>query len=108
MVQVSVGTLLAFTMVAISVLILRFVPPDELPLPSSLQERIESVSNHIGTSSSSQQPLISKNDASIDFPVIKNQEALGCCKLQSTFRLVIAFFMFIFSKFLWILCLLML
>lgn len=35
--QVSVGTLLAFTIVAISILILRYVPPDEVPLPSSLQ-----------------------------------------------------------------------
>jgi cationic amino acid transporter 1 len=36
--QVSVGTLLAFTIVAVSILILRYVPPDEVPLPSSLQE----------------------------------------------------------------------
>ena len=42
--QVSVGTLLAFTMVAVSVLILRYVPPDEVPLPSSLQAAIDSVS----------------------------------------------------------------
>ncbi|KAI3793684.1 hypothetical protein L1987_36304 [Smallanthus sonchifolius] len=42
--MVSVGTLLAFTMVAISVLILRYVPPDEVPLPSSLQAAIDSVS----------------------------------------------------------------
>ncbi|PKA50914.1 Cationic amino acid transporter 2, vacuolar [Apostasia shenzhenica] len=42
--MVSVGTLLAFTMVAISILILRYVPPDEVPLPSSLKESIESVS----------------------------------------------------------------
>lgn len=41
--QVSVGTLLAFTMVAISVLILRYVPPDEIPLPPSFQEAIDSV-----------------------------------------------------------------
>ncbi|XP_010505637.1 PREDICTED: cationic amino acid transporter 2, vacuolar-like isoform X2 [Camelina sativa] len=85
--MVSVGTLLAFTMVAVSVLILRYVPPDELPIPSSLQERIDSVSflrgekkssGHAGTSNSSQQPLIVKSDASVDFPVIKNQEVLGC------------------------------
>jgi solute carrier family 7 (cationic amino acid transporter), member 1 len=36
--QVSVGTLLAFTVVAVSILILRYVPPDEVPLPPSLQE----------------------------------------------------------------------
>ncbi|WOK99460.1 hypothetical protein Cni_G08172 [Canna indica] len=42
--MVSVGTLLAFTMVAISILILRYVPPTEVPLPSSLQESIDSVS----------------------------------------------------------------
>ncbi|KAJ9540469.1 hypothetical protein OSB04_026975 [Centaurea solstitialis] len=42
--MVSVGTLLAFTMVGISVLILRYVPPDEVPLPSSLQAAIDTVS----------------------------------------------------------------
>lgn len=42
--MVSVGTLLAFTVVAISILILRYVPPNEIPLPSSLQESIDSVS----------------------------------------------------------------
>uniref|UniRef100_A0A0D9VX09 Cationic amino acid transporter C-terminal domain-containing protein n=1 Tax=Leersia perrieri TaxID=77586 RepID=A0A0D9VX09_9ORYZ len=36
--MVSVGTLLAFTIVAVSILILRYVPPDEVPLPSSQQE----------------------------------------------------------------------
>lgn len=87
----SVGTLLAFTMVAISVLILRYVPPDELPLPSSLQERIDYVSfiygetkssDHAGTSNSSEQPLIVENDASIHFPIIEKQEVQGCCKLH--------------------------
>lgn len=34
------GTLLAFTTVAISVLILRYVPPEEVPLVSSLQESV--------------------------------------------------------------------
>ncbi|KAJ3674784.1 hypothetical protein LUZ60_005400 [Juncus effusus] len=42
--MVSVGTLLAFTMVAVSILILRYVPPNEVPLPASLQESIDSVS----------------------------------------------------------------
>lgn len=31
------GTLLAFTIVAVSILILRYAPPDEVPLPSSLE-----------------------------------------------------------------------
>lgn len=43
LVQVSVGTLLAFTVVAISILILRYAPPNKVPLPSSLQEYIDSV-----------------------------------------------------------------
>ncbi|XP_078177769.1 cationic amino acid transporter 2, vacuolar-like [Carex rostrata] len=42
--MVSVGTLLAFTIVAVSILILRYVPPNEVPLPSSLRESIDSVS----------------------------------------------------------------
>lgn len=51
-VQVSVGTLLAFTMVAISVLILRYVPPEVVPVPSSLQASIDSVSLLYSSSSS--------------------------------------------------------
>ncbi|ONK74292.1 uncharacterized protein A4U43_C03F4750 [Asparagus officinalis] len=46
--MVSVGTLLAFTIVAISILILRYVPPDEVPLPSSLKESIDSVTFRYG------------------------------------------------------------
>ncbi|XP_057507068.1 cationic amino acid transporter 2, vacuolar-like isoform X1 [Actinidia eriantha] len=42
--MVSVGTLLAFTAVAISILILRYVPPDDMPFPSSLQNSIHPVS----------------------------------------------------------------
>uniref|UniRef100_A0A1D1YMZ4 Cationic amino acid transporter 2, vacuolar n=1 Tax=Anthurium amnicola TaxID=1678845 RepID=A0A1D1YMZ4_9ARAE len=43
--MVSVGTLLAFTIVAVSILILRYVPPDEIPLPLSLQGSIDSISS---------------------------------------------------------------
>ncbi|XP_042387713.1 cationic amino acid transporter 2, vacuolar-like isoform X1 [Zingiber officinale] len=43
---VSVGTLLAFTIVAVSILILRYVPPSEVLLPSFLQQSIDSVSFH--------------------------------------------------------------
>ncbi|KAM7500058.1 hypothetical protein LguiA_024472 [Lonicera macranthoides] len=42
--MVSVGTLLAFTTVAVSVLILRYVPPHEVPIPPSLPELIDSIS----------------------------------------------------------------
>ncbi|KAH8491370.1 hypothetical protein H0E87_023496 [Populus deltoides] len=90
--MVSVGTLLAFTMVAISVLILRYVPPNEVPFPSSLQEIIDSVSLrystgsrdvtkeksgfHAGTSMDSNLPLLGKATA-IEYPIIVKQEAQG-------------------------------
>ncbi|XP_024439840.2 cationic amino acid transporter 2, vacuolar isoform X2 [Populus trichocarpa] len=90
--QVSVGTLLAFTMVAISVLILRYVPPNEVPFPSSLQEIIDSVSLrystgspdvtkeksgfYAGTSMDSNLPLLGKATA-IEYPIIVEQEAQG-------------------------------
>lgn len=93
--QVSVGTLLAFTMVAISVLILRYIPPDEVPLPPSLEESIGSASlqdcwisneitqNHaeanIGTSTDTQ-PLVIKEDLSVDDPLIPQHLAIGNCK----------------------------
>ncbi|XP_078430842.1 cationic amino acid transporter 3, mitochondrial-like [Wolffia australiana] len=40
--MVSVGTLLAFTVVAVSILILRYVPPDEVPLPTAFHESVSS------------------------------------------------------------------
>ncbi|XP_020206315.1 cationic amino acid transporter 2, vacuolar [Cajanus cajan] len=90
--MVSVGTLLAFTMVAISVLILRYIPPDEVPLPPSLQEPIVSTSRqyiwsnleaneedtkaNVGASWS-EKPVIVKEDESIDYPLIAEDPVIG-------------------------------
>ncbi|OVA16428.1 Amino acid/polyamine transporter I [Macleaya cordata] len=86
--MVSVGTLLAFTIVAISILILRYVPPDEVPLPSSFLESIGSISsqysinqeidgenqiNPVGTSSDCNERLPIKEEASVDDPLIMKQ-----------------------------------
>lgn len=46
--MVSVGTLLAFTTVAVSVLIIRYVPPDEVPVPSSLLTSVDQLLGHSG------------------------------------------------------------
>ncbi|XP_024969714.1 cationic amino acid transporter 2, vacuolar-like [Cynara cardunculus var. scolymus] len=91
--MVSVGTLLAFTMVGISVLILRYVPPDEVPLPSSLQAAIDSVSlrysNNIhteetdvetskdqsGVSGEKSELLPRKGEASSKYPLIAKVSA---------------------------------
>eukprot|EP01018_Ginkgo_biloba_P003429 Gb_36148 [translate_table: standard] len=43
--MVSVGTLLAFTIVAVSILILRYVPPEEVTVPPSLQDLADSQSS---------------------------------------------------------------
>ncbi|XP_041024124.1 cationic amino acid transporter 4, vacuolar [Juglans microcarpa x Juglans regia] len=85
--MVSVGTLLAFTTVAVSVLILRYVPPDEVPLPSSLQESIDSMSlqfsgdiqevdynkNKDPADSYHSQYLHDKGDASLGSPLIEKR-----------------------------------
>lgn len=87
------GTLLAFTTVAISVLILRYVPPDEVPLPSSLQESIDFTTLrlsaqetlgkgsevHAGTSEDSKHPLLGVEEKVIDCPFIV-QNTLGKCE----------------------------
>ncbi|XP_027349020.1 cationic amino acid transporter 4, vacuolar-like isoform X1 [Abrus precatorius] len=46
--MVSVGTLLAFTAVAVSVLIIRYVPPDEVPIPCSLLTSVDPLLRHSG------------------------------------------------------------
>jgi cationic amino acid transporter 1 len=67
--MVSVGTLLAFTMVAISLLILRYIPPNKVPMPPSLQDSIveinvEYVEENISTSEDTK-PL----NVARDFPI---------------------------------------
>ncbi|KAI4301022.1 hypothetical protein L6164_034341 [Bauhinia variegata] len=90
--MVSVGTLLAFTMVAISVLILRYIPPDEVPLPPSLQESIHSVSiryggsndekdvkdavGNVGTSGGAK-PSVAEEDISLEYPLIPKNPTVG-------------------------------
>ncbi|XP_074282513.1 cationic amino acid transporter 3, mitochondrial-like isoform X1 [Silene latifolia] len=85
--MVSVGTLLAFTMVAISLLVIRYVPPNEVPLASSLQESIHAVSlrysgspKDSGNFKDSMDPLLKK----VDFPVIPALEVV-----EGTFKQVV-------------------
>ncbi|KAI3721882.1 hypothetical protein L2E82_32901 [Cichorium intybus] len=98
--MVSVGTLLAFTMVAISVLILRYVPPNEVPLPSSLQAAIDSVSlrysntvsteeidvevskghGQTGVSGEKNVDISKKGDTSAEYPLIAKVQAQAMIK----------------------------
>lgn len=87
------GTLLAFTTVAISVLILRYVPPHESPLPSSLQEAINSTlsqldgesqetdSNVLGDSSGFHENNIQdssdKGNNALTYPLIESEVTGG-------------------------------
>uniref|UniRef100_A0A5B7AUL5 Putative cationic amino acid transporter 4, vacuolar isoform X1 n=1 Tax=Davidia involucrata TaxID=16924 RepID=A0A5B7AUL5_DAVIN len=86
--MVSVGTLLAFTTVAISVLILRYVPPDEVPIPQSLRESTDSVSlqfssdiqevdgeDHKNPSDYSSHHLLDNGEALVRYPLIQKEIA---------------------------------
>jgi len=90
---VSVGTLLAFTVVAISVLILRYIPPNEIPLAPSILEPFVSASTqyswnrleanedlkaHAGTSET-RKPQVHKEDVSID-PLIAKDTFIAKCE----------------------------
>jgi len=99
--QVSVGTLLAFTMVAMSVLILRYIPPNEVPLAPSLKDSIASVLKRYSLSSSDtnvgdveantsehRKPLIVKEDVSID---ITEHSAGGNRELSLSFSFANSF-----------------
>lgn len=79
--QVSVGTLLAFTMVAISVLILRYIPPNEVPLPPSLQDSNAEYVEAIVSTPEDTKPLVVKEDFSIDYPLTAKHLAIGNCEL---------------------------
>ncbi|KAF6988797.1 hypothetical protein CFC21_006248 [Triticum aestivum] len=48
--MVSVGTLLAFTMVAISLLIVRYAPPNDMPMGGADPSSVESLALHAGHS----------------------------------------------------------
>lgn len=80
------GTLLAFTMVAISVLILRYIPPNKVPVPPSLQDSIEVVEvvnedESVGTSEDTK-PSDVTQDFPIDHPLISNHLVIiGNCEL---------------------------
>lgn len=92
------GTLLAFTMVAISVLILRYVPPDEVPMPSSLQETIDSFSLQYGSrkkmsrevfedsDKDSTKPLLEELVVSVEIPLLAKRLPLGNCKFLMCFK----------------------
>uniref|UniRef100_A0A803QDB9 Uncharacterized protein n=1 Tax=Cannabis sativa TaxID=3483 RepID=A0A803QDB9_CANSA len=104
--MVSVGTLVAFTMVAISVLILRYVPPDEVPLPPSLHESIDSFALQYGESSKksngkdpkvivisskdSAQPLLDEVDVSVEIPLIAKHLHIGNYVMNESKRRKIA------------------
>ncbi|TYH92630.1 hypothetical protein ES332_A13G195100v1 [Gossypium tomentosum] len=101
--MVSVGTLLAFTMVAVSVLILRYVPPDEVPLPLSLQESIDSYKlrhnsdaqmingeNPAKSPGDPCLPLLGEKNVAVDCTVVEKLEALSSCTLDEENRRKIA------------------
>ncbi|KAK9123439.1 hypothetical protein Sjap_013041 [Stephania japonica] len=87
--MVSVGTLLAFTIVAVSILILRYVPPDEVPMQASFQEPTNSASHQYGSSSSgdkkstkdpgvclsdSDRYLLGRRESSVEHPLISKMK----------------------------------
>ncbi|CAN6310000.1 unnamed protein product [Urochloa humidicola] len=82
--MVSVGTLLAFTIVAVSILILRYVPPDEVPLPPSMQE-----SFHLNQECDEEKDVIVVVESMKD-PLIEKRQHKG--KMDETKRRKIAAF----------------
>jgi len=96
-IQVSVGTLLAFTTVAVSVLIIRYVPPDEVPVPASLLTSVDPLLRHSGdddieedrtvspvdlASYSDNSHLHDKPDVLLEHPLIIKEITKGNCSLN--------------------------
>lgn len=91
---------MSFTIVAISILIIRYVPPDEVPLPTSLLastcgssleygSNVEEVNEpntkkHVGTSKDEIQPLLHDENLSAGHPLILKQsaECSSKCKIS--------------------------
>ncbi|CAJ1947826.1 unnamed protein product [Sphenostylis stenocarpa] len=102
--MVSVGTLLAFTVVAISVLILRYIPPNEIPFSHSLQEPFDSASTQNswrsleanedpkahGGASGSRKTVVVEEDVSIDYPLVAKDPIIGKYVHEGNRRKVIA------------------
>lgn len=74
--MVSVGTLLAFTIVAISILILRYVPPGDVPAPPSLQGSAEFDSLSLSSQASN-------SEAPQPYPSCVDQTSLDLSKVEN-------------------------
>ncbi|XP_061356754.1 cationic amino acid transporter 4, vacuolar-like isoform X2 [Gastrolobium bilobum] len=94
--MVSVGTLLAFTTVAVSVLIIRYVPPDEVPIPSSLLTSVDPSVRHSGddieedSAISPTDPLLDMSDSLLRHPLIIKEITKGNYLLNEKTRRKIA------------------
>ncbi|KAG9452040.1 hypothetical protein H6P81_004944 [Aristolochia fimbriata] len=92
--MVSVGTLLAFTVVAVSILILRYVPPDVVPLPPSLQDSIDTITLRYSSEENEEEPkdqtdsagdanvTSSDGESSTSFPLIEKEAVQAKLKEQ--------------------------
>ncbi|KAK9128466.1 hypothetical protein Syun_017263 [Stephania yunnanensis] len=103
--MVSVGTLLAFTIVAISILIIRYVPPDEVPLPSSLQDSIDAISSEDSHAIEEGNPkdsfdvsdhCQSKGEASVGYPLIRKESDEAGTWLRVSIWMILGIVVYIF------------